>query len=65
MTRIDILTISSLQSRFCIGYAKVGSIVDGIDFLELTKFNSQDLNHYRVVDQEKLADFIAFLNKLD
>ena len=65
MKKSNVLTISGLQRRFCIGYARAGSIVDGIDFLELTKFDSQDLSHYRVVDQKKLADFIAFLNKLD
>ena len=52
-----------LQRRFQIGYARAGSIVDGFEFLELMFFDQGEI-YKRIINQEKLAKFVEFLNKV-
>ena len=64
MFQLHALQPYKVQRFFAIGYARVGSFVDGIEFLELAKTDPKTI-HERVINQKKLADFKAFLNKLD
>ena len=63
LTKQSVLSISMLQRAFQIGYARAGSIVDGFEFLELTFFDQGEI-YKRIINQEKLAQFIEFLNKV-
>ena len=59
----SVLSISMLQRAFQIGYARAGSIVDGFEYLGLTFFDQGEI-YKRIINQEKLVEFIAFLNKV-
>lgn len=61
LTKQSVLTISMLQRAFQIGYARGGSIVYGFEFLGLTYINQEE-TYKRIIDQDKLAQFIGFLN---
>lgn len=63
LTKQSVLSISMLQRAFQIGYARAGNIVDGLEFLEMAKLN-QEISYNRIIDQEKLAEYSAFLDKI-
>ena len=63
LTKQSVLSISMLQRRFQIGYARAGSIVDGFEFLELTFFDQGEI-YKRIINQDKLVKFVEFLNKV-
>ncbi len=64
LTKERVVSISKVQRVFAIGYVRAGSFVDGLEFLELAKTDPKTI-HERVINRKKLADFIAFLNKLE
>ena len=59
----SVLSISMLQRAFQIGYARAGSIVDGFEYLGLTFFDQGEI-YKRIINQDKLAEFMEFLNKV-
>ena len=63
LTKQSVLSISMLQRAFQIGYARAGSIVDGFEYLGLAFFD-QGESYKRIINQEKLVEFIEFLNKV-
>lgn len=63
LTKQSVLSISMLQRTFQIGYARAGSVVDGFEYLGLTFFDQGEI-YKRIINQEKLVEFIEFLNKV-
>lgn len=57
------VSISMLQRKFQIGYSKASSVLDGFERLGIF-YIEQKKNYMRKVDQEKLTQFIEFLNQV-
>ena len=55
------LTFLGLQRTFRIGFSKAGEIIDGIELLNLAHQEKRGTLTQRVVDEDKLNEFISFL----